>query len=406
MKFIYQACDKTGKPVSNAIEASSTVEAIDLLRREGLFVTSVAPAGTDGPAPAAPGRARSISGHRAKKNLMVFTRHMHLLLSTGTPIVEALESLEQQTKDPGWRAVLTKVRQHVEQGSSLSDALGDHPECFDSVYCSLISAGEQSGKMSVMLERLAILTQKQIRIHNAVVGAMVYPCLLITVAVAVVTLMFVFVMPRFESLFEKLSVPLPPSTKFILFISNNLRDHWLIFAVSCVAAVFGSRFWVRSDTGKRTIDTVLLQLPYVGYLARSFTTARIARFLGVLLESSLPLTEILDLLKNSTRNHHYAALLARTQDAVTRGEPISASFAGNDLVHPIVQQAIRSGEKTGQMAVSLITVADYMDEENDTVVKSLTSILEPLILIVLGVIVGMMALSMFVPLFDLTSVGS
>lgn len=405
MKFNYQACDQSGKAVSATIEAADSAEAMERLRREGLYVTSVSPA-PEGQSTAEPKRkSKWGGGGNVKKNLMMFTRQFYLLISTGTPIVQALESLERQIGGPSWQGVIASVRKQVEDGSPLSEAMRQHPQYFDNVYCSLIGAGESSGKLPVMLERLASLTRKQMQIRNAVAGALVYPCLLITVSLVVMVLMLTLVLPQFEKMFHSLDVPLPPSTRVMLATSNVMRAYWpgLITAVACGAV--GLRFWLRSNGGKRVVDTVLLRLPQIGRLARSLITARMARLLGILLDSHLPLVEVLELIRQSIRNHHYVTLMSRAQEAVTNGQPVSAAFAGTDLIQPTVREAIRSGEQSGQMAVSLNAIADYMDEENDVVVKSLSSILEPMILIVLGGIVGFMAVSMFMPLFDMTAMG-
>ncbi len=406
MKLAYQACDRSGKTVANTIEADSSVDAVERLRHEGLFVTSIneAPAEQDKPSAAKPTAQRG-GGRGNKKNVMAFTRHLQLLLSTGTPIVDALESVEGQAGDARWRGVIADVRKQVEEGQPLSEALRLYPKQFDPVYCSLIGAGEMSGKMTPMLERLAVLTRKQVQIRNAIVGALVYPGLLITVAGSVMLLMVLFVLPRFEDLFETLDVALPPSTQMLLAVSRAMRAHWMIVLASAGAGAVGLRAWWGSTHGRRTVDTVVLYLPQFGKLVRNFMTARVARLLGVLLDSHLPLVDVLELIRHSLRNHHYADLMTKAQDAVTRGEPVSSAFAGNPLISSTVCEAMRSGEKSGQMAASLLTIADFMDEENDVVVRSLTSILEPLILIIMGLVVGFMAMSMFLPLFEMTAVG-
>ena len=405
MKLAYQACDSNGKVVSGMIDAGDSTEAIERLRGEGKFVTSIS-AVTEGNAKqAGAAKVRTGRARNVKKNVMMFTRQFHLLLSTGTPIFQALESLERQMNDPAWATVLRDIRKHVEDGNALSDAMRRHPKFFDPIYCSLIGAGELSGKLSPMLERLATLTRKQMQVRNAIMGAMIYPCLLLAISAAVIILMLTLVLPRFEQLFSSMDVPLPPSTKAIMLASHLIRDNWIILLPTVGLAVAGLVFWLRSGPGSRVVDTAVIRLPQLGKIVRNFITAKIARLLGILLDSHLPLTDVLDLVRHSIRNHHYVRLIVKAEEAVTQGEPVSSAFTNTDLIGSTIHEAMRSGEQTGQMASSLITIADFMDEENDVVVRSLTSIIEPMILIVLGAIVGFMALSMFLPLFDMTSMG-
>ena len=405
MKLAYQACDQLGKVVTGTIDAGSSSEAVDLLRGDSLYVTTISPVGQSDTPQKTTKKAHTGRARNVKKNLMMFTRQLYLLLSTGTPIFQALESLERQLKDPAWVAAIANIRKHVEDGNALSEALARHPRFFDPVYCSLIGAGELSGKLSEMLKRLAALTHKQMQVRNAVIGAMIYPCLLIGISFMVMLLMLLFVLPRFEELFLKLDAAVPPSTQAIMWISHAVRDNWFILIPAGVISMLGLWRWMRSASGRRTVDTILLGLPQVGSIVRNFITARLIRLLGILLDSHLPLTDTLDLVRQSIRNHHYVALVKKSEEAVIRGEAISSAFADTDLIQPAVYEAMRSGEQTGQMASSLIAIADFMDEENDVIVRSLTSILEPVILVVLGGIVGFMAVSMFMPLFDLTSMG-
>jgi type IV pilus assembly protein PilC len=281
--------------------------------------------------------------------------------------------------------------------------MADHPRAFDAVARSLISAGESGGSFAVMLDRLAVLSRKQLHVRSAIVGAMIYPSLLIVVAISVLSLMLLFVLPRFAGLFETLDVELPPMTLILMACSDFLRSYWWALPLALGGAVFGMRSWLRTDGGRRTLDALMLKLPAVGSIVRSFAVARIARVLGVLLAGKVPLLEALGLARQTVSNFRYVELVTRAEEAVTRGSNVSTVFASTDLVSPALCEAIRAGEQSGQMGPLLLNIADFLDEENEVVVKSLTSILEPIILIVLGVVVGLVALSMFLPLFDLTA---
>ena len=278
-----------------------------------------------------------------------------------------------------------------------------HPDVFDPVCRSLISAGESGSSFDQMLDRLATLTRRQMHVRNAVVGALIYPALLVLVAVGVLATMLLFVLPRFAGLFETLDVALPPTTKMLMALSEFLRSYWWTVPLGGLVAGFGGHAWVNTPGGRRSVDTIVLRLPMLGAIVKSFAVARITRVLGVLLNGKVQLLDALILARHTARNVNYVDLVKRAEDAVTKGGSMSAAFAAGNLVTPSLCEAIKSGEQSGQMGPLLLSIADFLDEDNEVVLKSLTSILEPVILIVLGLLVGFVALSMFMPLFDLTS---
>ena len=404
MKLRYQAFDRAGKAREGVVEAATPAEATDELRRDGLFVTEIGPAGdssTDAHQKDGKFAARTRGGRM--RAVAVFMRHLSVLVSTGTPLVDALSALERQAPDPGWGRIIGDIRGHVEDGLQFSEALAAHPKYFDSVCRSLVRAGESGGKLDVMLQRLATLTRKQLKVRQTVTGAMVYPCLLIVVAVVVLIVMMCFVMPRFSGLFKTLDAPLPPTTKLLMATSGFVRGWWWALGGGVAMVVTGFVMWLKTEAGKRAWDSFSLSAPQLGRLNRALTTARIARLMGLLLESRVPMLECLGLTKESLTNRHYVALMEATEGALTRGESFSSVLGSGGLISPSVIEAVRNAERTGQVGPVLSSMADFMDEENEVIVKSLTSLLEPLILITLGLVVGFVAISMFLPLFDLTS---
>jgi len=427
MKLAYEAFDKTGKRVRDVIEASDAAQATEDLRQRDLFVADISPVrSSSGPRRADSGSggetsvvstgpaeyvaAKSngktrVGGSKTKrlKTLTMFTRQLFVLVSSGTPLAEALAALERQIKDEAWRDAIGDVRLELESGSPLSEAMAQHPECFDSVYRHMIAAGESGGELTGMLERLAELTHKRMHIRSAIQGAMIYPCLLSVVAVSVLVLLMVFVIPRFGELFDSLDTAQPPSTAVLLAASEIVRTHWWALVIGLVGLIAGLKIYFKTDSGRRAFDTIILRLPKVGGIIRNFATARIVRMLGVLLESRVPVLEALTLTRDTTSNVHYTELMDRAEKAVSQGEEISSVFADSDLITPAVYEATRSGEKSGQVGPLLLNLSDFLDEENEVTLKALTSIIEPVILIVMGLLVGFVALSMFMPLFDVTS---
>ncbi len=402
MKLAYKAIDESGSAVADTIEALSVADATETLRRQGLNVTSLADA--SGPSASPARRGPTVRGRtRRLKSLALLARQLAVLVRTGTPLAQALEAIERQL-DPGpWRTVVADLHRQIEQGTSLADAMARHPACFNSVCLSLIAAGEASGKLDPLLERLARLTRQQLKIRRALIGALVYPALLMAVGVAVVTLMIAFVLPRFAELFASLDAPLPPTTKVLITMSDALRSSWWILAAAIAVVAVAAKFLLSTRAGRRGFDTAVVRLPYVGELMRNLVTARLARLLGVLLESHVPLLEALKLVRESTGNCLYSELIGEAEDAVVRGESLSSTLSASPLINSYVAEAIRHGERSGQISPVLLDMAEFMEEENESVVQTVARLLEPLMLIVLGVIVGVIALSIFLPLFDLTA---
>jgi type II secretory pathway component PulF len=337
------------------------------------------------------------------KNVAMFMRQMHALISCGTPLVQSLGALERQTRQGPWRDAITDVRTRVEEGSTLSAAMEEHPNYFDNVSRSLVAAGEASGDLASMVDRIATITRKQLHVRNTIRGAMIYPSLLLVVAVTVMAVLLLAVVPRFGELFQGLDVPLPPTTQILLSVSHFVRGYWWLVLILAAIPIVALRFILTSEGGKRNIDILLLKLPQVGNVSRSFATARIARLLGVLMQSHVAVLDALRLTRQSVDNSRYVALMVEAEEAVTHGKPISSAFENTDLISPAVCEAIRSGEQSGQVGPLLINIADFLDEENEVVLRSLTSIIEPVILIGMGLLVATVAISLFTPMFDLTA---
>ncbi|MFN7021802.1 MAG: type II secretion system F family protein [Phycisphaerales bacterium] len=413
MRYGYKAYDRSGRQVADVIEAPAAAEAEEQLRRQGLFVVEIIERKavlTGRAASSLVGRSGSVPrsvggfGRTARlRDVTAFFRQLSVLVSTGTPMVDALEAIERQTPDGQWKTVLTEVRSRVEEGQTFAQALEQHPKYFDAVCRSLVSAGESSGQLDAMLKRLTMLTRQQLKVRSSVAGAMVYPVLLIFVSIGVMGVMMGFVLPRFQGLFESLGAPLPPTTRMLMDLSAWMREYWWAALAGAGLAVYAARGWLVSESGMVWWHRTVLRLPILGKVVRSFVTSRVLRVLGVLLEGKVPLLDALRLTRESTGNLCFADLVVRAEDEVTRGGSMSSVFATSALIGQGVTEAVRSGERTGQVGQVLTDLAEFMDEDNEVILRSLTSIIEPVILIVLGLLVGFVAVSMFLPLFDLTT---
>ena len=409
MKFRYSGYGRDGTSVDGTIDASDRNAARDALRRDGVIVLQISD--DAGGKSSATSTTRGGGGKRRKRvstslrlrRVCMFTRQLQVLLASGTPILQSMSALQRQADQPDWGIVVGDVFKKLEEGSPLSDSLRTHPEYFDSIALSLVCAGEASGNMSAMFERLSVLTRKQLQLRAAITGAMVYPCILIGIGFIVLCVMLLFVLPRFEDLFHQIDSPLPMTTVVLMTMSHLLRDDWWAALIALVVGGVGGTFAFRRQTVRNKIDKWLLRIPKFGRLMTSLATAKLSRMLGTLLECKVPLLDALDLTQQSLKNQQYADLVHEAHEAVTRGEPMSSVFSRSNLVSACVQEALVHGESSGQLGIPLIQMADFLDEENDSVVKALTRLLEPLILAVLGVIVGGIAMSMFLPLFDLVA---
>ncbi len=406
MKLAYNAVSTTGTPVSDIIDASSMDEAMDLLRGKGLFVTQIEPESDSKARAKAKAKGSGIrlkSRTKRLKDVAMFSRQLNVLVATGTPLADGLAALERQVRDADFKAQLAIIRDHVEQGLTLYEALGKAPKYFDEVYRNIIKAGEESGSLPVMLDRLALLTRKQVQIRSQISGAMIYPCLLIFISIAVLAIMLTVVMPRFTGMFESLDVPLPATTVALMAMSDGLRTYWWAVLLGAVGGVVALKFYLATPGGKRYMDGVMLTVPVLKEVTRSYATARIARLMGVLIECNVPLLDTIQLVRCATGNSKYETMMIRAEQIVVSGEPVSGAFADERMIEPAFYEAVRNGEQSGRLSMLMITVADFMDEENDTRLKALTSLFEPLILVFLGLMVGGIAISMFMPMFDLTS---
>jgi type II secretory pathway component PulF len=353
-------------------------------------------------APERPPR-RAVGPSRRLKSVSLWARQLYVLVRCGTPLAQALSAVERQSGSGRFRSVVADLRRHIDEGVSLSQAMARHREFFDPIACSLMAAGESSGRLDAMFDRLAALSRQQLRLRRSLIGALIYPALLIVVAASVLTSLICFVLPRFAELFTTLDAPLPPSTRVLMSLSAELRQHWWMGLVAVGGTVVTGRLLLRTSPGRRALDRWYVAMPLIGQVVRSIATARLLRLLGALLNSRVPLLESLQLTRESAGNTLYVGLVDSAVDAVTRGEALSMVFARSALVTPAVAEAIHHGEQSGQLGPMLSEMADFMDEENETVVRTLTGLLEPLILIVLGAVVALVAVSMFMPLFDVTA---
>jgi len=308
-----------------------------------------------------------------------------------------------QMKYPDHRRMLDLMTEDLEQGVTLTDSLRKYPRSFDAAYCAVVAAGESSAMLPEMFGQLATIIGKRRIMRNKIIGALVYPALLMVLSVAILSVMMFFVVPRFAGMFSSLGVELPLTTKMIMDAAQGLRQSWIIILALVAAVVIGAVYLLKADRGRQILANVQIRVPVVGRLMSRLIQGRSFRVLGMLLEAHVGLLEALDLARRVTGNDRFQLLYSRLQDSVTSGESVSGPVEQCGLVSPSIVQAIRTGEQSGRLGESITYVADVLDEENAELLTAVTKLIEPLVLIVMGLIVGAVAISLFMPLFDMTS---
>ena len=419
-RFNYVALDARGQEATGLLEAASSNAAISQLRQSGYFPTSVieeAISSADGKEgrrrTATPGRttkARAKKGitlfERKKvksKILMIFTRQLATLIDSGLPLLRSLNVLENQERDKVLKKTINRLADSVQSGSTFSDALALHPRIFNDLYVNMVRAGEVGGVLELVLTRLSEFQEKAAKIKNKVLSAMVYPIIVMTMAVGIMCFLLVFIVPRFETIFHDLlgDKPLPPVTRFVLGVSNFMQHDGLVFLGAVVVIVVVYNFLNRTRGGRLAIDTFKLRMPLFGNLNRKTAISRFARTLGTLVTSGVPILQALNITRETAGNAAIAHAIARVHESVKEGESIVQPLEASKTFPPMVVSMIDVGEETGKLPEMLLKVADVYDDEVDNAVAALTSMLEPIMIVFLAVIVGTIVLALFTPLISI-----
>ena len=419
-RFNYVALDARGQEASGLLEAVSSNAAISQLRQAGYFPTSVieeAIISSDGKeARRRTATVARTTKPRAKKGivlfqrkkvkskiLMIFTRQLATLIDSGLPLLRSLNVLANQERNNVMKNTIDKLADSVQSGSTFSDALALHPKIFNNLYVNMIKAGEVGGVLELVLTRLSEFQEKAAKIKNKVLSAMVYPIIVMTMAVGIMCFLLVFIVPRFEAIFHDLlgDKPLPPVTRFVLGVSGFMKDHGLVLLGVVVAIVVIYNFIGRTRGGRLAIDVFKLRMPLFGNLNRKTAISRFARTLGTLVTSGVPILQALNITRETAGNAAIARAIARVHDSVKEGESIVQPLEASKTFPPMVVSMIDVGEETGKLPEMLLKVADVYDDEVDNAVAALTSMLEPIMIVFLAVIVGTIVLALFTPLISI-----
>lgn len=406
MILTYDAIDAGGRSTTDSIEAQNVREAVDQLRRKGLYVKKISEprAPTRGPGARAASKTKLSASPRLPLKLLVqITRQLAMLLHAGSGLVPAISAIQRQMTNPRHATLLSRIVNDLEDGMTLTETLRKYPRTFDAVYCAIVAAGEASGTLTEIFERLSIIVGKRRTLRKKILGALAYPALLIAMCFHIMLVLLFFVLPRFNAMFVQLGVQTPATTRALLKTSEVLRDYWpLLFLVS-VALAAATAWALTSRAGRQWISNAQLFIPLVGKLRSRLIQGQIFRTMGLLLESRVDVLDTLDLVRESTSNGRFQKLFSDLQETVTSGGRLSTAFEASTIVEPYICQAIYTGEDSGSLGASMSFCADMLDESNEEFITLVTKLIEPLILIVMGFVVGGVAISLFVPLFDMTS---
>lgn len=397
--FTYSGRTRTGQTINGEMEAASREAVVVQLRRQQVMATAVTPKARD--------IDLKVPGLGAKvgdKDLAVVTRQLATMIDAGLPLVQCLEILSQQQEKKVFKKVLYDIRTAVEGGATFSAALKKHPKIFSTLYTNMVEAGEAGGILDTILNRLAAYIEKAMALKKRVKTAMFYPSTIVTVAVVVVIFLLMYVIPTFEQLFAGFGATLPLPTVIVLEASRIVRAYLFFMLAGLVAAIVGFRFYYRTPGGKRTIDGLVLKLPIFGPLVRKVAVAKFTRTLGTLVSSGVAILEGLDITARTAGNKVVEEAVLKARTTIAQGKTIAEPLQASGVFPPMVVQMIAVGEQTGALDRMLNKIADFYDEEVDIAVAGLTSLLEPLLVIFLGVIIGGVVIAMYLPIFKLISV--
>jgi type IV pilus assembly protein PilC len=401
--FAYSGRTRGGQTISGEHVADNADAAVAALRREQILVTRIAATRAKASADGKKDKKGKLGKKANAKNLAVFTRQFSVMIDAGLPLVQCLEILGAQEEDRNFGETILATRSDVESGASLADAMRKHPRSFDPLFTNMIAAGEAGGILDTILKRLATYIEKAVKLKSQVKSAMIYPIAVIVIAVLVVGVILWKVIPTFAALFAGLGAELPLPTRIVIALSDFLVNFMPFIIVGIVAVGWGFKTYYGTVRGKYQIDGIVLKLPVLGLLMRKIAVARFCRTLSTLLSSGVPILDGLDITARTAGNSVIEEAILLTRKSIERGETISAPLKETGVFPPMVTQMIAVGETTGALDTMLSKIADFYEDEVDTAVAGLLTLLEPIMIGFLGGVVGGIVIAMYLPIFDLIS---
>jgi len=421
-RYTYVALDSHGHESTGSVEAASTNEAVSQVRQAGYFPTNVREEeeGTGHDVRARPRAAKKSLTQRVRgsrnivlfqrksvkpKTLMIFTRQLATLIDAGLPLLRGLNVLAKQERDSVFKSTINKLAESVQDGNTLSEGLAQHPRIFNGLYVNMVKAGEVGGLLDVVLTRLAEFQEKAQKIKNKVLAAMVYPVIVLFLAVGIMVFLLIFIVPRFAAIFHDMlgDRPLPAITLFVISVSDFLQQHWAVLLGAAGVAFAAGKLAVHTGRGRAVIDRLKLRAPLFGDMIRKTSISRFSRTLGTLVTSGVPILQALDITRETAGNTVIARAISQVHESIKEGETIVQPLEASRAFPPMVISMIDVGEETGHLPEMLLKIAEVYDDEVDNSVAALTSLLEPIMIVLLALIVGTIVIALFMPLISIIS---
>jgi len=394
--YAWKAKTRSGEAKEGVLEAASPDAAVLALRKQGYQSPSVTRKGAGFAIP-------KFRGSVSRKEIAIFTRQFSVMIDAGLPLVQCLEILASQQSNKIFQAVLTEIRSDVESGQTLAEAMRKHPKVFDDLYCNMVAAGEAGGILDTILQRLSVYIEKIVKLKAAIRSALVYPVSVIAIAVIVVWVILTWVIPVFADLFTGLGATLPAPTRITIALSNFLRRWWWLIGAGLAGLAMGIKTYYKTDQGRHVIDKALLRAPVIGLLIRKIAVARFCRTLATLTTSGVPILDGLDITARTAGNAIVEDAIIAVRRSVEQGKTISEPLQQTGVFPSMVVQMIGVGEHTGALDTMLSKIADFYEDEVDEATANLLALLEPLMISFLGLVIGGIVVSMYLPMFSLIS---
>ena len=395
--FTYEGKTLSGEPRKGEIEAVSMAVANSALRRQQIITSRLAEKKAGGFALKIPG----LGGKVTTKEIVIFTRQFATMIDAGLPLVQCLEILSSQQQNQLFKTILTEVKKNVEGGSTFADALRKHPKTFDDLYVNLVAAGEVGGILDTILSRLAGFMEKAEKLKGKIKGALMYPLVICIIAGIIVAVLLLYVVPIFQNMFADFGSALPAPTQFVVNLSNGLKSYWWAFLGTIIGIVVSIRQFYHTDRGRVVIDGLLLKAPVFGDLLRKTAVARFTRTMATMISSGVPILEALEIVAKTAGNKIVESAIMQTRISLSQGKTLAEPLAATKVFPSMVVQMIGVGEATGALDAMLSKIADFYEEEVDTAVDTLMSLIEPALMAFLGVVVGGLVITMYLPIFKL-----
>lgn len=399
--YEYKVRDREGRVITSTMEADNEREVATSLRQRGYFISEIKQAKT--------GLQREVElpkwlsrGTSVKpKDVMVFSRQFATIINAGVPVVQSLQVLQTQTQNPAFKTVVKKIREDVETGIPLSDAMAKHPQLFNRLYIQLIRAGEASGNLDTILDRVAVHMEKEAAQRRKIRNAMMYPIIIFFIAIVVTWYLLVAVVPQFGAMISELGGEMPAMTRMVMGISDFVAGFWWVILLAVIGVGVGMRLWHRTPNGRMTIDSSLLRMPIFGSLLQRRSIANFANTFGMLLRGGVNIIEAINITKGTANNALVESILERARESVERGEQLSTTLHRYPQVFPpMVPSMLAIGEESGALDIMLMKIGDFYDAEVEESIAGLTTTIEPIMIVGIAVIVGFIVIAMFVPMMS------